>query len=108
MRTSLARALVSNPDLLLLDEPFSALDEINRFALQEQLRELWREKKMTIFFVTHSLSEAVFIADRVLLLKNGKIASDKKVAFGSSRSPALRENTEFNHQVSELARELRR
>jgi NitT/TauT family transport system ATP-binding protein len=106
MRTSIARALVSSPDLLLLDEPFSALDEISRFELQEQLRKIWSEKRMTVFFVTHSLSEAVFMADRVLLLKNGSIADDRKINF-EVRSADLRENSDFNTQVRDLARELR-
>ena len=60
MRASLARALVNDPELLLLDEPFAALDEITRQQLDDQLRALWSRRRMTIIFVTHSLGEAVF------------------------------------------------
>ena len=67
MRVSLARALVTEPDLLLLDEPFAALDEITRAHLDEQLRELWRSRAMTVIFVTHSITEAAFLAERAVV-----------------------------------------
>ena len=68
MRVSLARALVAQPKLLLLDEPFAALDEITRQKLDEQLRTLWLAHRMTILFVTHSTAEATFLADRAVVL----------------------------------------
>ena len=68
MRVSLARALVTEPSLLLLDEPFAALDEITRFHLEVQLRELWERLGMTVIFVTHSISEAAFVANRAVVL----------------------------------------
>ena len=68
MRVSLARALVTEPRLLLLDEPFAALDEITRFHLDVQLRELWQQRGMTVIFVTHSISEAAFLANRAVVL----------------------------------------
>ena len=68
MRVSLARALVTEPRLLLLDEPFAALDEITRFHLEVQLRELWQRRGMTVIFVTHSVSEAAFLANRAVVL----------------------------------------
>lgn len=67
MRVSLARALVTTPDLLLLDEPFAALDEITRQQLDDWLRQLWLERGMTVIFVTHSIAEAAFLSDRAIV-----------------------------------------
>jgi NitT/TauT family transport system ATP-binding protein len=67
MRASLARALVSRPQLLLLDEPFAALDEVTRHELDAQLRALWESQRFTAAIVTHSIPEAVFLAQRVLI-----------------------------------------
>src|SRR4029079_15038079 len=68
MRVSLARALVTNPDMLLMDEPFAALDEITRFRLNNDLLELWRKLHMTIIFVTHSVFESVYLSQRVVVM----------------------------------------
>lgn len=67
MRVSLARALVTNPALLLMDEPFAALDELTRHHLDEQLHQLWREHGMTVIFVTHSTAEAAFLGQRAIV-----------------------------------------
>ena len=79
MRVSLARALVTEPRLLLLDEPFAALDEITRFRLDLRLRELWKQRGMTVVFVTHSISEAAFLANRAVVLarRGGRIKLDR-------------------------------
>jgi NitT/TauT family transport system ATP-binding protein len=78
MRVSLARALVAQPKLLLLDEPFAALDEITRAQLGDDLLRLWREDGLTILFVTHSVSESAYLSQRVLVMtpRPGHIAAD--------------------------------
>ena len=68
MRVSIARGLVTQPDLLLMDEPFGALDEITRHKLDAELLDLWRSKKLTVIFVTHSIHEAVFLSSRVVMM----------------------------------------
>jgi NitT/TauT family transport system ATP-binding protein len=70
MRVSIARALISNPSLILCDEPFSALDEITRNQLQLQLRQIFEAEKKTVVFVTHSLEEACFLSDRILMFSD--------------------------------------
>ncbi len=104
MRTSLARALVSTPQLLLLDEPFAALDEQTRFRLGEDLRALWQKHSMTVVFVTHSLHEACFLADRVLLLsdKPGRIKKEIKIDLPKERTPELRLSPQFNEQLKKM------
>jgi len=92
MRVSIARALVSQPKLLLMDEPFAALDEFTRHRLQEDLRGLWRRSGKTIVFVTHSIYEAAYLATRILMMspRPGRIAADitNNVADGPERRSA--------------------
>jgi NitT/TauT family transport system ATP-binding protein len=92
MRVSIARALAALPQLLLLDEPFAALDEITRNALGDDLLRLWREDGMTILFVTHSVSESSYLSQRVLVMtpRPGRIAADITLPAGRDRrlSPA--------------------
>ena len=97
MRVSLARALVTEPRLLLLDEPFAALDEITRQHLDEQLRGLWAGTGMTVVFVTHSTAEAVFLAERAVVLSQrpARIVDDRTIDLPPERSPALRAAPEF-------------
>ena len=92
MRVSLARALVTQPRLLLLDEPFAALDEITRFRLEMQLRDLWISRRMTVIFVTHSISEAAFLADRAVMLtrRGGKLKLDRRLNLPEARNNELR------------------
>ncbi len=101
MRVSLARAMVTEPTLLLLDEPFAALDEITRQRLDEQLRELWQTRRMTVIFVTHSTSEAVFLAERAVVLtkRPGQIVDDRVVALPAVRTGELRATADFARET---------
>jgi len=97
MRVSIARALVTQPDILLLDEPFAALDEPTRFRLNEDLRKLWRARGLTVIFVTHSVFESVFLAQRVIVMKRrpGRIASEIAIPLPDERDAALRTSADF-------------
>jgi NitT/TauT family transport system ATP-binding protein len=104
MRVSLARALVTQPRLLLLDEPFAALDEITRFRLDIQLRELWQQRGITVVFVTHSISEAAFLANRAVVLarRGGKIKLDRQLNLPVQRDTELRLDPRFGREMKAL------
>jgi NitT/TauT family transport system ATP-binding protein len=110
MRISLARAMVTEPKLLLLDEPFAALDEITRQKLDEQLRQLWVSSGMTIVFVTHSTAEAVFLAQRAIVLsaRPGRIVADHRINLPDRRPSELRGTPEFAAQTRVLYDALQR
>ena len=71
MRVSIARSLINGCNLLLLDEPFAALDEITRRKLEDDLLEIWKKEKLTVLFVTHSVSEAIYLSQRIIVLSSG-------------------------------------
>lgn len=75
MRVSLARALAKRPPVLLMDEPFAALDELTRFKLDDDLRAIWQQQKTTIVFVTHSVTEAAYLAERAIIMQHGHITA---------------------------------
>jgi NitT/TauT family transport system ATP-binding protein len=104
MRVSLARALVTQPRLLLLDEPFAALDEITRFHLDVQLRELWRSRGMTVIFVTHSISEAAFLANRAVVMsrRGGAIKLDRTIELPEERTNELRADPRLGREMKML------
>ena len=104
MRVSLARALVTEPSLLLLDEPFAALDEITRFRLDVRLRDLWIERGMTVVFVTHSITEATFLANRaVVLTRRGcRIKLDRNLELPKTRTNELRLTAPFADEMTHL------
>jgi len=103
MRVSLARALVTSPRLLLLDEPFAALDEMTRFRLDLRLRQLWASRGMTVIFVTHSISEAVFLANRAVVLARrlGRIKLDRPLNL-PERNEDLRLDPRYGREVKTL------
>ena len=97
MRVSLARALVAEPELALFDEPFGALDEITRLQMQTELQKLFRLKRFAGLFITHSVSEAVYLSTRVLVMSGrpGRIVADIPIPWGYPRPPELRYAAEF-------------
>jgi NitT/TauT family transport system ATP-binding protein len=97
MRASVARALVTRPALLLFDEPFAGVDELSRARLGEDLLELREADRFTGLVVTHSVAEAVFLADRVVVMSErpGRVAGEVRVPFGSARPPAIRFEPRF-------------
>ena len=107
-RVSIARALVSDPRILLMDEPFGALDEITRDRLNEELLRLWRELGMTVLFVTHSIYEAAFLGQRVLMLaaNPGRVQEIVPVSLPTGRTLAIRETPEFVQLTAHLRRVL--
>lgn len=92
MRVSIARALVTDPDLLLLDEPFAALDEITRMALADDLMQLWGSRRPTVVFVTHSVFESVYLSTRIAIMtqRPGRIAAELAVDLPQPRERTLR------------------
>ena len=104
MRISLARALVTRPALLLLDEPFAALDEITRQQLDGELRSLWRRERPTVLFVTHSITEAAFLADRAVVFtrRPARIVLDRRLPLPEVREPQLRGTPGFARETAAL------
>jgi NitT/TauT family transport system ATP-binding protein len=105
-RVSIARALSFNPDMLLMDEPFGALDEITRDRLNEELLHLWEKNQKTVVFVTHSIPEAVFLSNKIVVMSDrpGKIINVIDTNFPKDRTFDIRETPEFL-EVSQLVRE---
>jgi NitT/TauT family transport system ATP-binding protein len=96
MRAAVARAFIADPTLLLLDEPFAALDEVTRLRLDEEVSALVRKRSITVLLVTHSIAEAVFLADEVVVLspRPARILDRFEIPFGE-RNAALRGQEEF-------------
>jgi NitT/TauT family transport system ATP-binding protein len=97
MRVSLARALVTDPDILLMDEPFAALDEITRFRLNNDLLALWRDLRKTIIFVTHSVFESVYLSQRVIVMtqRPGRIGSEFRIDAAEPRTEDFRTSADY-------------
>jgi len=109
MRVALARALITDPELLLLDEPFGALDDLTRQRLNEELLLLWKQRRWTGVFVTHNVQEAVFLSHRVLVLspRPGRIVADVRIPFAGPRTADLRTTVEFARVAAEISHWLR-
>ena len=109
-RTALARLLALDPDVMLMDEPFGALDAQTRELLQEELQQIWRRKQKTIVFVTHDIDEAIYLGTRLIVFtrRPGRIRADLQVPGGIDRAPTFRTSHEFTAmriQVWEMLRE---
>jgi NitT/TauT family transport system ATP-binding protein len=110
-RVSIARAFANDPEILLMDEPFAALDEQNKILLQEELLRIWDETRKTVVFITHSIDEALVLGDRVLVMTAhpGRIKADLRVDFARPREVyRLKASPEFGqlaYHVWELLKE---
>lgn len=100
-RVALARALVHRPRVLLMDEPFGALDELSREAMRVELLRLWEDDRITVLFVTHAVREAVLLSDRVVVMspRPGRILDDVRVGLPRPRTPAMEEEPAFLEAV---------
>jgi NitT/TauT family transport system ATP-binding protein len=110
MRVSIARALVTDPDLLLLDEPFAALDEITRMALNDDLLRLWEGRRTTVVFVTHSVFESVYLSTRIAVMRArpGRIFAELRVELPQPRDRALRTSADYAAICATVSSELAR
>lgn len=108
-RCAIARALANQPRVLLLDEPFGALDNQTRSLMQELLLGIWERERKTVLFVTHDIEEAVFMASRVVTMsaRPGRIKSETPVPFGHPRDYTLKSSSEFSQIRLQLTEELR-
>lgn len=104
MRVSIARALVAEPQVLLMDEPFAALDEFTRAKLNDDLLKLWIERRLTVIFVTHSVFEAVYLSQRILMLSGrpGRLLADIENPAPYPRAHDYRTSLQFNTIVREV------
>jgi NitT/TauT family transport system ATP-binding protein len=108
MRVSLARALVTDPDILLMDEPFAALDEITRFKLNNDLLDLWRRLRKTVVFVTHSVFESVYLSQRVVVMtqRPGRISAECLIDSPEPRTDAFRTSVRYAEHCRDVSQAL--
>jgi NitT/TauT family transport system ATP-binding protein len=103
-RASIARSLVHDPGVLLMDEPFGALDALTRERMSLELQRIWMANQKTVFFITHSISESVFLSDRVIVMsaRPGRIIQEFRMPFARPRDFGLTTSEEFGHYVGEI------
>src|ERR1700676_906453 len=108
MRVSLARALVTDPDILLMDEPFAALDEITRFRLNNDLLSLWRDLRKTVIFVTHSVFESVYLSQRVIVMtaRPGRLSAEIRIDAQEPRGEEFRTSADYAAYCREVSNAL--
>ncbi len=108
-RTAIARALANGPEILLLDEPFGALDNQTRALMQELLLGIWERERKTVLFVTHDIEEAIFLASRVLVMsaRPGRIKADLRVTLPYPRHYTIKTSPEFSELKARLTEEIR-
>ncbi|OJX51537.1 MAG: nitrate/sulfonate/bicarbonate ABC transporter ATP-binding protein [Devosia sp. 66-22] len=108
MRVSIARALVTKPKLLLMDEPFAALDEITRQKLNDDVLRLWRQSGVTVIFVTHSVFESAYLSNRIVVMKArpGQVSADIPLATSSDRDANYRTSEEYRATTDRVSRAL--
>ena len=108
MRVSIARALVTKPEFLLMDEPFGALDEMTRSRLNSDLLNLWRQKQWTVLFVTHNIYEAVYLSQRVIVMaaRPGRVIADVAIEAPYPRSEDFRTTPLFNQYCRDISHAL--
>lgn len=109
-RVAICRALVHDPPLLLMDEPFGALDAMTRDQMNLDLLEVWQETRKTVLFVTHSIPESIFLSDRVVIMspRPGSVAAEIEIDLPRPRSFDIRESTEFSRYSGEIRRTFQR
>jgi NitT/TauT family transport system ATP-binding protein len=109
MRVSIARALVTRPTVLLMDEPFAALDEMTRQKLNNDLVTLWRKERLTILFVTHNVYEAVYLSSRILVMspRPGTIHSDTRLETDTDRDDDFRASSSYIRSCDQISRRLK-